>query len=133
MQGVAAKDRPNGQPTVDSYFRSIGLNYSTVRSWFARGKSADREKLKDALFRQPGYHLSEIGPEADPVRRSSEDFAKLTRLAKKIVLIGDCHRIDLRSVANDLVLYAGRKLADAYDNPELDQAAALANVGKPCW
>jgi hypothetical protein len=36
MQGVAAKDRPNNQPTVEKYFKSIGLNYSTVRSWIHR-------------------------------------------------------------------------------------------------
>lgn len=44
MQGVAAKDRPNGQPTVEAYFRSIGLNYSTVRSWFRR------ERLRTHMF-----------------------------------------------------------------------------------
>jgi|SRR5580658_491205 hypothetical protein len=36
MQGVAAKDRPNEQPTVEAYFRSVSLNYNTVRSWFYR-------------------------------------------------------------------------------------------------
>ena len=36
MQGVAAKDRPNGKPTVDAYFKSINLNYNTVRSWIYR-------------------------------------------------------------------------------------------------
>lgn len=36
MQGVAAKDRPNGKPTVDAYFKSINLNYNTVRTWIHR-------------------------------------------------------------------------------------------------
>jgi hypothetical protein len=36
MQGVAAEDRPNGKPTVEAYFRSIKLNYNTVRSWIRR-------------------------------------------------------------------------------------------------
>jgi hypothetical protein len=36
MPGVAAKDRPNGKPTVEAYFRSINLNYNTVRSWIHR-------------------------------------------------------------------------------------------------
>ena len=36
MQGVAAKDRPNNQPTVEKYFKSIDLNYNTVRSWIHR-------------------------------------------------------------------------------------------------
>jgi hypothetical protein len=36
MPGVGAKDRPNGKPTVEAYFRSIKLRYSTVRSWLRR-------------------------------------------------------------------------------------------------
>jgi len=36
MPGVGAKDRPNGKPTVKAYFRSINLNYNTVRSWIHR-------------------------------------------------------------------------------------------------
>jgi hypothetical protein len=36
MQGVPAKDRPNCKPTVDAYFKSINLNYNTVRSWIYR-------------------------------------------------------------------------------------------------
>ena len=36
MPGVATKDRPNGKPTVAAYFKSIDLNYSTVRSWIRR-------------------------------------------------------------------------------------------------
>jgi hypothetical protein len=38
MPGVGAKDRPNGKPTVKAYFRSINLNYNTVRSWIHRKK-----------------------------------------------------------------------------------------------
>jgi hypothetical protein len=36
LPGVGVKDRPNGKPTVEAYFRSIKLNYSTVRSWIRR-------------------------------------------------------------------------------------------------
>jgi len=45
MQGVAAKSRPNGKLTVDAYFKSINLNYSTVRSWISR------KKLSTEMFR----------------------------------------------------------------------------------
>jgi hypothetical protein len=47
MQGVAAKDRPNGKPTVEGYFKSIDLNYNTVRSWIRR------KKLETAMFELP--------------------------------------------------------------------------------
>jgi hypothetical protein len=36
MPGVGTKDRPNGKPTVEAYFKSIRLHYSTVRSWIHR-------------------------------------------------------------------------------------------------
>jgi hypothetical protein len=38
MQGVPAKVRPNGKPTVEAYFKSIDLNYNTVRSWIHRNR-----------------------------------------------------------------------------------------------
>lgn len=47
MQGVAAEDRPNRQPTVEAYFRSIDLNYNTVRSWI------HRKKLQTEMFVMP--------------------------------------------------------------------------------
>jgi hypothetical protein len=50
MPGVAEKNRPNGKPTVEAYFRSISLKYSTVRSWIRR------KKLSTEMFihRAPG-------------------------------------------------------------------------------
>jgi hypothetical protein len=45
MQGVAPNDRPNGKPTVDAYFKSINLNYNTVRSWIYR------KRLSTEMFR----------------------------------------------------------------------------------
>ena len=36
MPGVGTKDRPNGKPTVEAYFKSIRLNYNTIRSWIRR-------------------------------------------------------------------------------------------------
>lgn len=38
QQGRAASYRLNGCPTVEEYFESIGLNYSTVRSWKSRAQ-----------------------------------------------------------------------------------------------
>jgi hypothetical protein len=38
-QGVDKKFRPNGQPTVAEYFKSIGCNYDTVRQWISRAKN----------------------------------------------------------------------------------------------
>jgi hypothetical protein len=53
--GVAGKYRLNDQPTVEAYFASIPMSYSTVRSWISREKDEtlglewtmpdDRQKL----------------------------------------------------------------------------------------
>src|SRR6266496_2124594 len=45
MPGVGAKGRPNGKPTVEAYFRSINLNYNTVRSWL------HRKRLSTEMFK----------------------------------------------------------------------------------
>src|SRR5580700_2577598 len=36
LPGVGEKNRPGGKPTVEAYFRSIHLNYSTVRGWIRK-------------------------------------------------------------------------------------------------
>jgi hypothetical protein len=80
MQGVAAKDRPNGKPTVEAYFRSIKLNYNTVRSWI------HRKRLSTEMF--------------DPEKRASNNrdgkTPHLTQLEAK--LLGNA------SAANNLLL-----------------------------
>jgi len=64
MPGVAAKDRPNGKPTVEAYFRSIKLNYSTVRSWIHRKRmstemfSAEKATTNNEDGKVP--HLTEL-------------------------------------------------------------------------
>lgn len=59
MPGVAAKNRPNGQPTVDAYFKSIGLNYNNVRSWIYR------RKLRSEMFQsKPKKSHNKHGEEA---------------------------------------------------------------------
>jgi len=72
MQGVAAKNRPNGKPTVESYFKSITLNYSTVRSWI------HRKKLQTDMFR-PKMLESGTG------RNRSETIPCLTQLEARLL------------------------------------------------
>lgn len=55
MQGVAAKDRPNGKPTVEAYFKSIDLNYNTVRSWI------HRKRLQTEMFRSGSRRGKDCG------------------------------------------------------------------------
>ena len=71
MQGVAEKHRLNNQPTVERYFKSIGLNYNTVRSWI------HRKTLTTDLFR----------PESSAKRKGNKagKDAHLTPLEAKLL------------------------------------------------
>ena len=71
MQGVAAKDRPNNQPTVERYFKSVGLNYNTVRSWI------HRKTLATGMFK----------PESSAKRKGNKSGkdAHLTSLEAKLL------------------------------------------------
>lgn len=109
MPGV--KDRPNGQPTVEAYFKSIGLNYNTVRTWFARSKWSQREKLKTGLFMTPQYrpHFPMIEVDGSPYARRGPDFEKIRKYIEKAVFIADGHNIDARSVGRDFLIYVGKQ------------------------
>lgn len=69
MQGVAPKGRPNGKPTVEAYFKSIDLNYNTVRSWI------HRKRLQTEMFQSTNGKLGKKG--ADAVRHLTELEARL--------------------------------------------------------
>jgi hypothetical protein len=69
MPGVGAKDRPNGKPTVEAYFKSIRLNYSTVRSWIRR------KKLSTEMF----------DPERTPITNPDGKIPHLTELEAKLL------------------------------------------------
>jgi len=109
------KDRPFGLPTVEYYFTNIlGLNYSTVRSWFARGKYTHNEKLRTALFTTPQYvpPFPMLGRRYEGINK---DFQKIRKLVAQIVVIGEGHDIDLSAAATDFLLLAGRKFATKGD------------------
>ena len=48
QQGRATPYRLNNCPTVDAYFKSIGLNYTTVRSWKSRAQQRLLQAAADA-------------------------------------------------------------------------------------
>ena len=70
MQGVSAKDRPSGKPTVDAYFKSIGLNYNNVRSWI------HRKKLQTEMF-QPKKPKNGNGGNGEKIFHLTELEARL--------------------------------------------------------
>ena len=57
------KDRPNGKPTVDAYFKSINLNYNTVRSWIYRKRlSTEMFRSKQSKSRNKSGKESHLTP-----------------------------------------------------------------------
>jgi hypothetical protein len=70
QQGRATSYRLNGCPTVEEYFESIGLNYSTVRSWKSRAQQRLLQAATDA-----GTKPASI-PDADPIPRFNKAATK---------------------------------------------------------
>jgi len=107
QQGRAAQYRLNGCPTVEEYFASIGLNYSTVRSW----KSRAQQRLLQAA--------ADAGTKPAPIPNSDRDpVPHLNKAARKALVEGN-HRA-LQIVA---ALDAGR---DA--NEEIAECKAVMNA-----
>lgn len=80
QQGRAASYRLNGCPTVEKYFESIGLNYSTVRSW----KSRAQQRLLQAA--------TDAGTKPAPGRTSDRDPVPHFNRAERKALIEGNHR-----------------------------------------
>jgi hypothetical protein len=59
-QPGASKNRIDGKPTVEAYFKSIDLNYNTVRSWI------HRRRLQTEMFEQPKKKLTGSKSEKPP-------------------------------------------------------------------
>ena len=83
MQGVAAKDRPNGMPTVEAYFKSIGLNYNNVRSWIRR------KRLKTEMFQSKAQkkcaECCKVGGHAKWCSKYKSPTEHLTELEAKLI------------------------------------------------
>ncbi len=94
-QGVAAKDRPNGQPTVEAYFRSINLNYSTVRSWIRR--------YRGITIRAASRSPKRSSRKPDPVLRASEQ--RLLGYLHSLMLYADDRENGLTPKKPDLPTY----------------------------
>jgi hypothetical protein len=80
QQGRATAYRLNGCPTVEEYFESIGLNYSTVRSW----KSRAQQRLLQAA--------TDAGTKPAPGRTSDRDPVPHFNRAERKALIEGNHR-----------------------------------------
>jgi hypothetical protein len=90
IPGVAVKDRPNGQPTVHAYWRSIGYKPSTVRGWvhryrkkFLAGKSEMWEMFGVSeptdydLLSEATHELAKVEREGGNVKKAVEECVEL--------------------------------------------------------
>jgi len=80
MPGVGAKDRPDGKPTVEAYFRSINLNYNTVRSWLHRKRLStdmfNRDKTTSTNPDGKVPHLTELEAKLLGTASAGHDLVK---------------------------------------------------------
>jgi hypothetical protein len=84
QQGRATAYRLNGCPTVEEYFESIGLNYSTVRSW----KSRAQQRLLQAA--------TDAGTKPAPGRTSDRDpFPHFNRAERKALIEGNHRAVEM--------------------------------------
>src|SRR5208337_837797 len=74
--------RLNGCPTVEVYFESIGLNYSTVRSW----KSRAQQRLLQAAV--------DAGTKPAP-RTDSDPVPHLNKAARKVLVEGNHRAVEI--------------------------------------
>ena len=93
MPGVAAKHRPNGQPTVEAYFKSIDLKYTTVRSWFHRKKAYT--ELFDPAKPKPLTQLEATSLELVKVIREGGNVDEATTAVEDVRALQDfCPDLD---------------------------------------
>ena len=84
QQGRATLYRLNGCPTVEEYFESIGLNYSTVRSWKSRSKQRLLQAATDAGTKPASGNTSD----RDPVPH-------LNKSARKALIEGNHRAVEI--------------------------------------
>jgi alkylated DNA repair dioxygenase AlkB len=98
QQGRPKQYRLNDCPTVDAYFESIGLNYSTVRSWKSRAQQRLLQAAADAGTKPAP------NPDKDPIPH-------LSKAARKALIEGNHKAVEIVA-AIDAGRDAHKEIAD---------------------
>lgn len=112
QQGRAAQYRLNGCPTVEEYFGSIGLNYSTVRSWKSRAQQRLLQAATDAGTKPAPGNTSDRDPVAHLNKAERKTLIEASHRAVEMVVAVEAGRDAKQEIAAFKVVMNAKRLDD---------------------
>jgi hypothetical protein len=130
QQGRATAYRLNGCPTVEEYFESIGLNYSTVRSWKSRAQQRLLRAATDAGTKPAPRRTSDCDPVPHFNRAERKALIEGNHRAVEIVDALDAGRDAKQEIAEFKAVMNAKRLDDIMQAHEhgLDYKGILSKV-----
>jgi hypothetical protein len=118
QQGRAAQYRLNGCPTVEEYFGSIGLNYSTVRSWKSRAQQRLLQAATDAGTKPAPGNTSDRDPVPHLNKAERKTLIEASHRAVEMVAAVEAGRDAKQEIAAFKVVMNAKRLDDIMQTHE---------------
>jgi hypothetical protein len=112
QQGRAKPYRLNGCPTVEGYFDSIGLNYSTVRSWKSRAQQRLLQAATDAGTKPAPGNTSDRDPVPHLNKAERKTLIEASHRAVEMVAAVEAGRDAKQEIAAFKVVMNAKRLDD---------------------
>ena len=130
QQGRAAQYRLNGCPTVEEYFGSIGLNYSTVRSWKSRAQQRLLQAATDAGTKPAPGNTSDRDPVPHLNKAERKTLIEASHIAVEMVAAVEAGRDAKQEIAAFKVVMNAKRLDDIMQahEQEPDYKSILAKL-----
>lgn len=130
QQGRAAQYRLNGCPTVEEYFESIGLNYSTVRSWKSRAQQRLLQAATDAGTKPAPGNTSDRDPVPHLNKAERKTLIEASHIAVEMVAAVEAGRDAKQEIAAFKVVMNAKRLDDIMQahEQEPDYKSILAKL-----
>jgi hypothetical protein len=130
QQGRAKPYRLNGCPTVEGYFDSIGLNYSTVRSWKSRAQQRLLQAATDAGTKPAPGNTSDRDPVPHLNKAERKTLIEASHRALEMVAAVEAGRDAKQEIAAFKVVMNAKRLDDIMQahEQEPDYKSILAKL-----
>jgi hypothetical protein len=130
QQGRAAQYRLNGFPTVEEYFESFGLNYSTVRSWKSRAQQRLLQAATDAGTKPAPGNTSDRDPVPHLNKAERKTLIEASHRAVEMVAAVEAGRDAKQEIAAFRVVMNAKRLDDIMQahEQEPDYKSILAKL-----
>jgi hypothetical protein len=130
QQGRAAQYRLNGCPTVEGYFESIGLSYSTVRSWKSRAQQRLLQTVTDAGTKPAPGNTSDRDPVPHLNKAERKTLIEASHRAVEMVAVVEAGRDAKQEIAAFKVVMNAKRLDDIMQahEQEPDYKSILAKL-----